>query len=113
MIPYDPKKLIELVGNDAELLKEVFEIFVNSHSEKIQSLRTALEKGETKQVADHAHHLKGDLLTLGYTPAIEVAQKIEELGLSGQTLGGAELLSSLEESIVPILDFYKNRKETL
>lgn len=104
-IKFDPTFLLAQVDQDQEMLQVLFTTFSRTYSEKLGELKAFAQAGNAVGVAEVAHYLKGDLGTMGHPPAIEVIQKIEQLGQSGNLKGVQELVIQLEQVAQPILDF--------
>jgi HPt (histidine-containing phosphotransfer) domain-containing protein len=90
------------VGGDAELLKELAQLFLEECPRLMAELRAAYEKSDARQVERSAHALKGSVANFGAQPAVDAAYKIEQLGRGG-TLGPvAEHLKSLEVALLAL-----------
>ena len=90
-------ELKELEGEDEpDFVEQLLRIFVLETPGRIGVLRRAADRGDSAGVKMTAHQLKGVSRQLGLVAMMEVCQKIEDRGTSGD-LGGCEgMLDALE-----------------
>jgi signal transduction histidine kinase/CheY-like chemotaxis protein/HPt (histidine-containing phosphotransfer) domain-containing protein len=91
----DRTALYEQVGDEADLLLKVIEMFRTDSVSVMSKLATALAASDASEVQQGAHRLKGALLTLGGKAAADVAMRLEHMGRAGDVTGGAALLEEL------------------
>ena len=85
----DRVALYEQVGDEADLLLKVIEMFRNDSVQVVAKLDAALASGDASEVQQGAHRIKGALLTLGGKAAAEVAMHLEHMGRDGDLSDGA------------------------
>jgi HPt (histidine-containing phosphotransfer) domain-containing protein len=85
----DRDELLDRVGGDLGLLKELVEMFLDNWPGKVAELRQALAGGDAPGVNRIAHTLKGMLAQFGARGAAGAAARLERLGGEGD-LGPAE-----------------------
>jgi HPt (histidine-containing phosphotransfer) domain-containing protein len=90
------------VGGDAELLKELADLFLEEYPRLMAELRAAHEQGDAKQVERTAHGLKGSVANFGAKPAVDAASQIEQLGKAGKLETVAEALRSLDLALLSL-----------
>ena len=95
----DRTALYEQVGDEADLLLQVIEMFRVDSVKVMASLQKALASGDAEEVHQSAHRLKGALLTLGGKPAAEVAMHLERIGRAGNLAEGPVLLTRLRHEL--------------
>jgi HPt (histidine-containing phosphotransfer) domain-containing protein len=78
--PIDFTRILERLGGDEKLLREVIEIFIEQAPRHVQTLRQALADGDTEAVANAAHSLKGELGYFGIEDVLHKARELERLG---------------------------------
>ena len=101
--------LLDRVDNDQELLRELLTIFKEDFPRTIQSLESAVGRGDLKNTASLSHTLKGMLSNLGGTRAAAAASKLEEIANAGEKTLLRDAFDSLEgaaASLIPELDAY-------
>jgi CheY-like chemotaxis protein/HPt (histidine-containing phosphotransfer) domain-containing protein len=76
------------------MLRELIDLFLEGAPQRIAQVGKSLEN--PTQLAFHAHALKSMSLNLGARRVVEIAQKLEDLGRSGQVSEAPALLSELE-----------------
>ncbi|HEX3889580.1 MAG TPA: response regulator, partial [Verrucomicrobiae bacterium] len=99
---FDKTALLESVGGDKKLLREVIGIFLNSDEPRLAAdLRDAAAKRDPRAVESAAHALKGLLGELCAGRATEMARVLESSGRSGDLTdldsGVAALLAEMEK----------------
>jgi HPt (histidine-containing phosphotransfer) domain-containing protein len=92
--------LAELRGmqpsDGAPMLKELIDLFLENAPQRIAHLNQFLE--DPQKMAFHAHALKSMSLNLGARKLVEICQRLEELGHSGNIEGSVSLLRELEQT---------------
>lgn len=94
----DRAQLDEATGGDAELIRELVELYVMDAEEQLASLRGALGAGRLDEVHRVAHGLKGSSASVGATEAAEAFRTVERLGRSGEASGLAAALADAERA---------------
>ncbi len=84
------------VGGDAELLREIAQLFLEEYPRLMEELRLAHQQGDAKQVERTAHGLKGSVANFGAKRAVDAAFQIEQLGRGGKLDPVGEVLQSLD-----------------
>ena len=80
----DRAALLDRVGGDEDLLREIASIFLDEYPALIQEIRTAVAAMDAKGVERAAHSLKGSVANFGAQSATEAAFRLETLGRSGR-----------------------------
>jgi len=78
----------------AGVLQEVVDLFLETAPPRLEQIRQAINDGP--MLAFHAHSFKSMSLSLGALRLVELAQKLEELGLARNVHGAPALLQELE-----------------
>jgi HPt (histidine-containing phosphotransfer) domain-containing protein len=84
------------VGGDAELLKEIADLFLTEYPGTLANLAEALNRGDAKAVERTAHSLKGSVANFGAGVAVETAAALEQSGRAGDLNRAPQLLYELE-----------------
>ena len=104
---FDVEQALERAEGDRKLLAEVAGMFCVECPKMLKDLRDALRRSDARSLEQAAHKLKGSLGTFCAHAAYEAAQKLEEIGQSGN-LGAAEETSHLLEAeltrLMPLLE---------
>jgi CheY-like chemotaxis protein len=95
----DRTALYEQVGDEADLLLKVIEMFRADSVSVVAKLATALANGDASEVQQGAHRIKGALLTLGGKAAADVAMRLEHMGRAGDVSQGGALLQDLNAEL--------------
>jgi HPt (histidine-containing phosphotransfer) domain-containing protein len=66
-----------------ELYESLVEVLLEEGSSALVDLRSALERGDGREIAERAHRLQGGASSLGATAVTESAQLLQELGRQG------------------------------
>jgi CheY-like chemotaxis protein/HPt (histidine-containing phosphotransfer) domain-containing protein len=101
-LPFDEKDLMDRIGNDADLFRELLAMFQASLPRLMEDLAGALESGDAQAMSRTAHSLTGSLLNLSANPAAAAARAIEKRARSGKMTGIEEEMSTLREELVEL-----------
>jgi CheY-like chemotaxis protein/HPt (histidine-containing phosphotransfer) domain-containing protein len=103
----DEADVLDRVGGDRELLREVVGMFLETSPGSLTELREAVVRRDAAGVHRLAHAFKGMVGHFGAGAAVEAAQRLEDLGRA-QDLGRAEeayaALAGAVERLRPALD---------
>ena len=88
--------LLNQVGGDRRLMRELVAIFLQDYPRQLERLRRALGEGDAAGVARAAHSLKGAAGNLAAEGVVAVARRLEALGKAGELAGAEEVLGQLE-----------------
>jgi signal transduction histidine kinase/DNA-binding response OmpR family regulator/ligand-binding sensor domain-containing protein/HPt (histidine-containing phosphotransfer) domain-containing protein len=103
VVTWDRLRLLENLGGDDGLLREVIDVFLKEVPRQLAELRLALLERDAKMMAKTAHSLKG---AVGYFEVPEISQEalaLEEKGRLSEWSGTAELLDSLDANVTGLL----------
>ena len=95
----DRTALYEQVGDEADLLLKVIEMFRNDSVSVVAKLDAAIGRGDASEVQQAAHRIKGALLTLGGKAAAAVAMRLEHMGREGDLAKGPVELTLLRHEL--------------
>ncbi len=90
---------LELMDGDADLLKEVLQIFIDDVPRKMNGLRNALDSADADAIRFEAHSMKGSSANIGADLFRELAFKIEQAGKEHQIGTAVELFEKLESEL--------------
>lgn len=97
----DREELLDRVGGDEDLLREITGIFLNEYPALVCEIQAAIDAGDAKKLERSAHTLKGSVANFGARAATQAAQRLEALGRKGELEESgaalAELLSQLQQ----------------
>jgi HPt (histidine-containing phosphotransfer) domain-containing protein len=92
----DHEVSLSRVGGDAELLKELAQLFLEEYPRLLAELHLAYEQRDAKRVERMAHGLKGSVATFGAKRAVDAAAQIEQYGRGGKLEPVAEVMHTLD-----------------
>ncbi len=81
-------------SNDVSMLRELIDLFLEAAPTRFMQISQSAEN--PKQLAFHAHALKSMSLNLGCRSLIELTQRLENLGNSGNLIGAVEIIKELQ-----------------
>lgn len=90
---------LELMDGDADLLKEVLQIFIDDVPRKMNGLRNALESADADAISLEAHSMKGSSANIGAELIRELAIKIQQAGAEHQIGTAKKLFEKLESEL--------------
>jgi CheY-like chemotaxis protein/nitrogen-specific signal transduction histidine kinase len=95
----DREALMERVGGDRGLLKEIAELFVDDSAVLLAEMRGAIEERDAERLARTAHTLKGSVGNFAAPWAVEALVEVEGLARRWDLFGAAEALEKAEQEI--------------
>jgi two-component system, sensor histidine kinase and response regulator len=95
----DRKTLWERVAGDADLLREIIEIFLVDCPERLKELREALTHQDCTALMQAAHRLKGTLGNISANNALVAARCVETAAREGDVHAATEALTRLEDEL--------------
>ncbi len=98
--PIDFGAVLDRIGGDASFLKDLLDLYFREFAEKKHLLEDALASGDSVQIQEVGHSLKGASANLSLAPlqklalAIEMAGRDKDLGRAQRAIGalGTEFL---------------------
>jgi CheY-like chemotaxis protein len=89
--------LLEIVGGEPALLRELIDSFLEEAPPLVDTLRQALEQGDAAKLRRAAHTIKSSSNDFGATTLAEFCQELETMGKAGTLDGAAELVTQVEK----------------
>ena len=105
----DRKTLWERVAGDADLLREIIELFLADCPERLLELHEALTHQDFPALARAAHRLKGALGNISANHALAAVRRVETAARAGDVQAATEALARLENELArltPLLAVY-------
>ncbi len=99
---FDPELFLAGLGGDVQLARKILQIFRDSCSLRIESLRAAIEKGSSSLLREEAHLFNGELSYFRYAAASKLIQDLENLGKKGSVEGGIRIVNLLDVKVKEI-----------
>jgi CheY-like chemotaxis protein len=96
------QKLRQVVGDDADVLAELIESFLEDAPVLLADLRQALEEGNASGVRMHAHSLKSNSADFGATRLNVLCKELEQRGRNEELEGAAALLAEAEHEFARV-----------
>ena len=91
--------MLELFGQDENLLRELAGLFLEDGTALLHELRTAIAGLDAAKVDRAAHTLKGSVGNFGAMRAFELCGRLEAMGRSHDLGGAPEVLAALEQEM--------------
>lgn len=95
----DRELALSRVGGDADLLKEIADLFLVEYPKILTDLRAAAAAGDARRVERTAHALKGSVSNFGATLVVEAARSLEAMGRAAQLTETAPAMAALESAL--------------
>jgi two-component system, sensor histidine kinase and response regulator len=96
LTPLNWQQAIETVEGDGELLQAVVTSLREDTPLLLDQMQHAVSSADPQALCRAAHRLAGNFRIFGQTRSGELAERLEQLGKSGQCEGGGELVKLLE-----------------
>jgi HPt (histidine-containing phosphotransfer) domain-containing protein len=97
------KELLRRVGDDHDLVAELFSIFKSEFPAHLQRLTDAVAKELPRQVELESHALRGMLLNLSAARAAALSAELEDLGREQKIPGMREALTEFQSEVRALL----------
>ena len=104
-----PRVVFDLVafarqtGGDADLRREIIEMFLEDCPVRVAAIREAIEQGDPVRLVSTAHSLKGACSYLAAAAAREECSQLEELGGLGKMAEAAAALARLDAAVAELI----------
>jgi HPt (histidine-containing phosphotransfer) domain-containing protein len=101
---FDRSALMEQLGGDEQLAREIVDLFLRDCPLQLSAIRTALDAGDTREVYVVAHTLKGAASTLAAAEVAQAAHTLERICRDGQAHGSVDAWQVLETAAARLLE---------
>jgi CheY-like chemotaxis protein len=99
MINTGESEILAHFDGDAELVRELAEIFLRECPRLLADIRAAIQSSDAQALQHSAHSLKGSVGNFSTSMAHTSANQLEMLGKSGTTEGAAQIFAALETQL--------------
>jgi len=96
---FDLEKVLERVGGDLALVKEVAQVFLEDCPTAMSKIKEAIDDGDAEALERAAHSLKGSVGNFNAKGAFEAALKLENMGREKDLEDALAVYGSLESEI--------------
>ncbi len=96
---FDRQALLDVLGGDETLLKELLHLYRMEAPRLQQAVRSAVALGNADAIRLGAHALKGTLASLGAPDAYAAAENLEALGRAADIASAPAALAELEHQL--------------
>ncbi len=97
--PLDTTKILERIGGDRELLRELAGLFVGDCPRMLSDIQDAVRDGNAEALQKAAHALKGSVSNFAAEAAVQAAFRLEMMGRNQDMTDAAQALKELEREI--------------
>jgi two-component system, sensor histidine kinase and response regulator len=99
---WDAGKVLQNLGGDEKLLREIVDIFVEETPKLVERLQLGVSTGDAHIIETTAHSLKGELSCLGASAA-DHAPELERMGREHDVKNVAGRFASFRDEIVELV----------
>ena len=110
--PLDMTELLERVGGDAALARELLGIYAQSYPARMAAIRSAAEAGDFAAVAEVAHELKGAAANLAAKAALAATVRVEQSASEAGAPRLCEALEGLQSALEQLDEFIRAKERT-
>jgi PAS domain S-box-containing protein len=96
---FDRAAALERCGDDAQLLRELIDMFLTEIRVWMFDLGRAIEAGDANAIKRLAHTIKGAVGTFGAQPAYDAAFELETMGKEGNLAGAQAAWTRMQEVV--------------
>ena len=104
----DRAAVLDRVGGDEELLREIIDIFLEEYPSLVAGIRDAVEKKDAGALERSAHNLKGSVSNFGAESATRAAADLELMGRKGEIQRAPVVVEVLELELVSLHNALNN-----
>lgn len=101
--PFNKAELLERVGGDVELMREIVGLFLEEGPMRMTEIREAIDHEDAPALTKAAHTLKGAVSVFGAGRSREAALRLEQLGRTGDLVQVEEGFRNLESAMTELL----------
>jgi len=95
----DKDVILDRVGGDAELLREIVNLFLQDYPPLVDKIKVALQQSDALLLEKAAHTLKGSVGNFGAESAVQAALNLENVGRTKQMAEAPQYLVHLEKEL--------------
>lgn len=95
----DHESLLDELGGDRQLRRQLLEMLIASTTETSALIRTAYTERDSSALASSAHKLKSALIAFGARPAADAASRLEDVGRRADLATASAVLKHLEDEL--------------
>jgi HPt (histidine-containing phosphotransfer) domain-containing protein len=95
----DAQAALRRLGDDAELLDQIIQIFLEDAPGLIHAACEALARGDAGELRRAAHSLKGMMATLSAQPGVQAAFRLEQCASHGDLGAASPLIHGCGERV--------------
>jgi HPt (histidine-containing phosphotransfer) domain-containing protein len=103
--PIDFAAVLDRIGGDASFLKDLLELYFREFAEKKVLLEDALARGDSVQIQEVGHSLKGASANLSLAPLQKLALTIEVAGREKDLSKAQRAINALENEFLRLKTF--------
>ena len=100
----DKSAVLDRVGGDVELLREVVVLFLNDYPKLLSDIRAASQRNEPERLEEAAHTLKGAVSNFAAEAAIQCALRLEQMGRMRDLSRAPQAIMQLEIELQRVKD---------
>jgi HPt (histidine-containing phosphotransfer) domain-containing protein len=101
--PVVDEAVLERLGGDLKLLREIAIVFEKTAPAYLAQIRTALNARDAGSLEGAAHTLQGAASNFGASELVELGQRLEQMGRSGELDQAATLVGPLEGALADLV----------
>lgn len=99
---WSPHALLERIGGDEELARDMARLFVEESPAMMDALRASIAGGQPDEIRRAAHAFKGSVANFVHDGPTAIAYAIEQAGRDGRVAEAAPLLATLETELAQL-----------
>ena len=109
----DLSKLLDGVGGDRKLLRELVELFLTDTPKLVARVKRAIAGNNNVRLKDAAHALKGSIGNFDSGRVFESVRKLEAFGRENNVRGARDIMEAVETEINKLRKTLRELKRTL
>jgi PAS domain S-box-containing protein len=104
--PFDERATLARVGGDRRLMEEVVRLFRADYPGTLRRIESAVRRRDAEGLRTAAHALKGSVATFGAQAARDAAQRLEQMGGTGDFAHAKDSYAALRAGLARLEDAF-------
>jgi two-component system sensor histidine kinase/response regulator len=97
--PLSKTQILDRVGGDETLLKELVDLFIADYPRRVSDIQTAIREGDAQELEQAAHALKGSIGNFTSESAFQAALRLETIGRDRDMAQAPDAMIDLENKV--------------
>ncbi len=107
-VQVDWRAVVEDLGGDESLLRELIDVFLTSYPEMLNEVRQGLEQGDMRRASRGSHKIAGTVGNFGFGPAYGAARTLEQSANASRTADAQCEFEAVQKEVQHLADIMQS-----